>query len=106
MEHITINGKTYSVASNVMGVTLGLLEACDGKLPEKFGPAEWLVVMTLSIYWGENLEGRTSDFGADVFCALPAPEGMQVMKEFQEIYLRQNPQPKEDKKKAGNPESE
>ena len=89
--YIEINGKSYRVASNCMGVTLGLLEVFDGAIPEMLGPREMLILMGLSIYWGEYMDGRESDFSQDAFCTMEAREGQRILNEFRTIYDEQNP---------------
>lgn len=89
-DYININGKEYRVASNVMGVTLGFLSAKNGVVPEDITVEDWALLLTLSIFWGEHLDGRESDFNLDEFCAMNAQEGVRVMKEFQHIYAEQH----------------
>ena len=66
-DYININGKEYRVASNVMGVTLGFLSAKNGVVSEDITVEDWALLLTLSIFWGEHLDGRESDFNLDEF---------------------------------------
>ena len=97
---ITISGKTYSVASNSMGVMLGLQDVYDNHIPAVFGLKEWIFTLCLSIYWGERAEGRESDLTVEKLCAMDLDE--LPIAEFVEIFKAQHKSDDSKKKMAGS----
>jgi len=97
-EYITINGKQYRVASNVMGVTLGLREVYGDKVPQDDQKLP-VLMLVLSIMYGERLDGREADFNFEDYLLLDIEESNRIMSEFMDIWSRQHPQD-EIKKKA------
>jgi len=90
VEYITINDKQYRVASNVMGVTLGLREVYGENLPEDDQKLP-VLMLVLSIMYGERLDGKEADFNFEDYLLLDIDESNRVMSEFMEIWSRQHP---------------